>query len=355
MSDIQRININKPIDNGGITFSWPSASKEGKNSEKETQNLSQTSRNLLNEYKLRNQPREELVFPTILYLNSSGDVELYQSNLPAPSKSNYSPKSTIPTGLSSNAKPQYMWTYNQKTYIASGGNIKILLPDYSVENVANSDYTILVSNIERGYIYLVLDNQIRQLDLNSNVVTTLSTIAEIAFPYSINSGIYDETNNRMILDVTPAAPVNYQSQILLLENTGNLFNFISQTDVPSIGSLYIQNNICYHYTLYYDAVSQLTYLRTHQINLTDNTVSYSDSTDLTGMKRLTNFDKKDIYVSPINKIYYKENLLGSIPSSIQINSIDIDNNILFGTQNATQNIYALNSLLENKIEILTQL
>ena len=355
MTDIQRININKPIDNGGITFSWPSASKEGKNSEKDTKNLTQLASSLLNEYKLDNQPREELVFPTILYLNSSGGVELYQSNLPAPSKSNYSLKSTIPTGLSSNAKPQYMWIYNQKTYIASGGNIKILLPDYSVEDVTNSDYTILVSNKERGYIYLVLDNQIRQLDLNSNTVTLLSTIAEIAFPYTINRGIYDTTNNKMILDVTPASPVDNQSQILLLENTGSSFNFISQTDVPHIGSLYIQNNVCYHYTSYYDAVSELAYLRTHQINLTDNTVSYSDSTDLTGMKRLTNFDKNNLYVSPINKIYYNENLLGSIPSSIQINSIDIDNNILFGTQNAIQNIYALDSLLENKIEILTQL
>ena len=42
------------------------------------------------------------------------------------------------------------------------------------------NYSFIVSNIDKGYAYLILDNQIYELNLRTNISSLLSTIPEIA-------------------------------------------------------------------------------------------------------------------------------------------------------------------------------
>lgn len=351
MSDIQKIDTNRKIDHGGITLGQPFGFGEGRDAPISSQNITDIASKLLNEFKLNNQKRESLVFSTFLYLDPNGQLRYYQSDLPYPSKSNFSLVSTINTGLSVGTTPQYMFNYvADNIYIASGGNIKLLLNDFSITDIANSNYSFIVSNIDKGYAYLILDNQIYELDLKTNTSSLLSTVPEIAFPYNIQEARYSSAYSKMI--------VLANKDVLILDHSSSSFSLSSSFIVGNdeiFLSLRFENNFAYLTTITPTINDVNIYI--HEIDLVSNNVSTTTSTLASSTYTyFVSFDNS-IYANTDGSIYYSNTLYGKIPKNILINSIDINNNALLGIQTPVNimAIYDLKLLLNNKIQKLVEL
>lgn len=351
MSDIQKIDTNRKIDHGGITLGQPFGIGEGRDAPISSQNIAHIATRLLNEFKLNNQERESLVFSTFLYLDPNGQLKYYQSDLPYPSKSNFSLVSTINTGLSLGTTPQYMFKYGtDNTYIASGGNMKLVLNDFNITDIANSNYSFIVSNIDKGYAYLILDNQIYELNLRTNISSLLSTIPEIAFPYNIQAARYSSTYSKMI--------VLANKDVLILDHSSNFFSLSSSFSIGNdeiYRSLRFENNFAYLATI--TPTINDANISMREIDLVSNNVSTTTSTLASSTYTyFVSFDNS-IYANNDGSIYYFNNLYGKIPEDVFIHSIDIDNNTLSGFQppENIMTIYDLKLLLNNKIQKLVEL
>lgn len=362
MSDIQRINIHRPIDNGGITFGLPPSSKEGKNSEKETQNLSQTSSNLLNEYKLRNQPREELLFPTLYSLMKDGSLGIYQSNLPYPGLSNYSLSSKVELGINPVnffTYNHHIWTYNDLIYIAfPSSNIKYLDNYFNISeiNINNRFDYIFTKNDQT--IFTVIDNNIYEVDLSTNSSTLYGQL-DSSIPYPLSDILYDVNTNRFAIADSPNNTIyvtDNQLSIVSSYDMYNQFDVYLTEDVFFLnqdGSIYINNTRSSTQNSILEMVLDISTL----------TITSSPTSKLIKKSKIDLFNSYQGITNLTDGVFYlykNQNLLGSIDLNIvnfnKVLMVDTNTNLLIlWTENNNRNIYVLTDLLNNKLSLVTEL
>jgi hypothetical protein len=356
MTDTQRININKPIDNGGITFSWPSSSQEGKNSEKETQNLTQLSSNFLNKYKLDYQSREELLFPTLYSLMQDGSLGIYQSNLPYPGLSNYSLKSSIDIGINTHGLLRYnhyILIYNNTIYVIYPTcNIKTIDTTYNVVDIDIGNRFDAIFSQNQHTLLSVIDSSIYQIDLLNKTSSLIGSIPNIDYP--IRDGFYNSSTDQIVLLNRTTSQSGQNSIYFIDYQTLNIQHAITTTS--PVTDIYELNNKAYIIggLLFSTEVDLTNY---SEVTKTADAEQYVEkpiiNIDLFGNKRV-HLD----YLSNKQSLYIDQNFIGNIKPDISVLEISAPTNTAFILQN-NQNRFAciLDSIFDtsNNLQIITQL
>lgn len=363
MSDIQRIDLNRPIDNGGITFGKPPTSKEGRNSSRPITSLTSTASNLLNEYKPNNFDRETLSFSTLYSLMSDGTLGLYQSNLPYPGLGNYTLKSTIDIGITpTNEFKQYthrIFKYNDYIYVVyPNSNIKYLDNSFNVSEIDVNHRVDHIFKKNDFTIFTLIDNHIYEINLQNNASVYYGQL-DSSIPYPCEDIQYDKNTNQFIVITSQndtAYVINDQLSVVFSSDLNTNFDvailprpmYNNQNDTMNIYSVSITSP-----ATFFDIVLDLSSLSVSVTEIPEYIESYSiDLFNTYTVSKNRTQGKTDIY--------NKNTLLGSINSSIldtqKILMIDTDTDIIIATNQQNQrNAYILSHLLKDKLSIAKDL
>lgn len=350
MSDIQRIDLNRPIDNGGITFGKPPTSKEGRNSSRPITNLTSIASNLLNEYKPNNFDHETLSFSTLYSLMSDGTLGLYQSNLPYPGLSNYTLKSTIDISLNIDSEfklyNHYLFFYNNNLYVIYGSNnIKVIDSDFNVSeiNIGNRLDTIFRKN--NNTLYSIVDTTLYEINLSTNTSSVYGTTDATQHPFI--QGLYNAATDQFIF-------LSNNNTVSITDS--NLVTQHSHEPALPINGLHIYEDKLYIYMPF-----TRTSINLNDFSSTDLIASSADNPEYQEISDVDLFGEFQVYNNPVSQVqllYHKNTLLGNIPSDYRILMIDITSDTIVLVHNLTYERFAAslsNILQKNNIQTLVEL
>lgn len=223
MSDIEKINTDKPIDNGGITVRYPFGEGEGRDAKISSQDIKTQASNLLNKFKpLRR--FESKTFSSLYSMMNDGTLGIYQSDLPYPGLSNFTLKSQIDIGVAPFllVKDHYIFAYGDYKYIACPNrNIKYLDSSFNVSeiNIGNRFDHLFKKN--NNTLFSLVDRTIYEVDLTNNTSSVYGTL-DNAVEYPVTDILYDSINNKFVIFNSIE-----ENDIKILDNSLNLVSSIN--------------------------------------------------------------------------------------------------------------------------------
>ena len=348
MSDIQKINAGKPIDNGGITTRYPFGEGEGRDAKISSQDIKTQASNLLNKFKpLRR--FEAKTFSTLFSLMEDGTLGIYQSDLPYPGLSNYTLKSQIDISLNTNGD-FYLYnhniiTYNNNIYVIYGiNNIKVLDSSFNISEINIGNRSDTVFKKDSTNLFSFVDNTLYEIDLETNTSSVYGTSTISTHP--VVQGIYhagtsqfavfsENTDGTGIVNILNSSLVNqhtYESSTAIL----NIYIIADQLYIYSLGS-----QIVIDLNTYNETTTSENYSEISSINIFDTyQTHYSSDTDDT-----------------IQSIYRGDILLGRISLDFRVLLIDETTDLAVLVNNTTGDRFAcsLSLLLKNNLQTLINL
>lgn len=350
MSDIQRIDLNRPIDNGGITFGKPPTSKEGRNSSRPITNLTSIASNLLNEYKPNNFDRETLSFSTLYSLMSDGTLGLYQSNLPYPGLSNYTLKSTIDISLNIDSEftlyNHTLFLYNNNLYVAYGSNnIKVIDSNFNVSEINIGNKLDVIFRKNNNTLYSMVDTTLYEINLSTNTSSVYGTTDATQHPFI--QGLYNTATDQFIF-------LSNNNTVSITDS--NLVTQHSYEPTPLINSLRIYEDKLYIYMPF-----TRTSIDLNDFSSADLIASSTDNPEYQEILDIDLFGEFQIYNNPVSQaqlLYHNNALLGNIPSDYRVLMVDITSDIIILVNNFTHKRFAavLSQLLQkNNIQTIVDL
>ncbi len=199
MSDIEKINTDKPIDNGGITVRYPFGEGEGRDAKISSQDIKTQANNLLNKFKPFRR-FESKTFSSLYSMLTDKTLGIYQSDLPYPSTSNFTLKSRLDLdiGVFSVSNEHYIFSYNNYIYVCcNNNNIKYIDADFNISEIDIGYRWDQIFFKDNDTIFTLLDNKIYQIDLTNNTSSVYGTL-DSSIPYPVNDIKYDNINNKFI-------------------------------------------------------------------------------------------------------------------------------------------------------------
>lgn len=350
MSDIQRIDLNRPIDNGGITFGKPPASKEGRNSSRPITSLTSIASNLLNEYKPNNFDHETLSFSTLYSLMSDGTLGLYQSNLPYPGLGNYTLKSRIDISLNIDSEfslyDHTLFRYKDNLYVVYGSNnLKVIDNNFNVSEINIGNRSDIVFRKNNTIIYSMIDTTLYEINLSTNTSSVYGTTDATQHPFV--QGIYNAVTNQFIL-------LSTNDTISITDN--NLVTQHTYEATLPVYSLRVYADKLYIYMPFTRISIDL-----NDFSSTNLIASSADNPEYQEISDVDLFGEFQIYKNPVSQaqlLYHNNALLGNIPSDYTVLMVDITSDIIVLVHNLTYKRFAavLSQILQkNNIQTIVDL
>tara|TARA_Y100000389_G_scaffold99806_1_gene96593 strand:- start:63316 stop:64359 length:1044 start_codon:yes stop_codon:yes gene_type:complete len=346
MSDIQKINTDKSIDNGGITVRYPFGEGEGRDAKISSQNIKTQASNLLNKFKpLRS--FEAKTFSSLYSMLTDKTLGIYQSDLPYPSTSNFTLKSQLDLGIGvfSVFNEHYIFNYNNYIYVCcNNNNIKYIDADFNISEIDIGYRWDQIFFKDNDTIFTLLDNKIYQIDLTNNTSSVYGTL-DSAIPYPVDDIKYDNINNKFICGSSEKIFISNNSLTLLATLNNTVQTLFNNKNGTFIASRPLDGN--------HDAQDNF------QIDLSDNSITtltdnknYHEYIDLFCNNYIKSTDITD-------ELYSGSTLLGSLTlfgdASNDVLSINQATDTIVVREADKRNVYSLTNALNGKLSKLVEL